>query len=177
MIPGFYDSSLYNFLRDFPHSYQRAQKFHFSTLLLLFSFYCIHPERWYFLLTWFPLHWYLVMLSTISIYNDHFSVFYEEMSIEAFYTFFKVIYLHVVLSKLSCSSCLYILDIGPYSDKKFADILILQVAFLLCWLMRRPSFNHLVILEFWQRSFGHTYVNLFEIPFLLFIGLCLFCCL
>ena len=62
----------------------------------------------------------------------HFYVFYEVMSTEAFYTFFKVIYLHVVLSKLSCSSCLYILDIGPYSDKKFADILILQVAFLLC---------------------------------------------
>lgn len=162
-------------MRDFPHSYQQAQKFHFSILLLLFSFYCKHPERWYFLLTWFPLHWYLVMLSTIPIYIDHFSVFYEEMSIEAFYTFFKVIYLHVVLSKLSCSVAYIFWILAPIQIKS------LQIFFsfyiLLCWLMRRPSFNHLVILEFWQRSFGHTYVNLFEIPFLLFIGLCLFCCL
>lgn len=80
---------------------------------LLFSFYGTHPERWYFLLMWLPFHWYLMMLSTIPIYIDHVSVFYEEMSIEVFYTYFKVIYSCVVLSELSCSNCLYILNIGP----------------------------------------------------------------
>ena len=47
------------------------------------------------------------------MYTDHFYVFYEEMSTEVFYTFFKLSYLPAVILKLSCSSFLYILDIGP----------------------------------------------------------------
>ena len=42
-----------------------------------------------------------------------FYVFYEVMSTEAFYTCFKVSYLPAVVLKLSCSSCLFTLDIGP----------------------------------------------------------------
>lgn len=57
-------------------------------LLTLFSFYNTQPERWYLLLTWFLFHWYLVMLSTMPMNIGHFSVFYEEISIEAFYTSF-----------------------------------------------------------------------------------------
>ena len=44
----------------------------------------------------------------------HFYVFYEVMSIEAFYTFFKASYLPAVVLKLSCSSYLFSLDIGPF---------------------------------------------------------------
>lgn len=73
------------------HSYQQLQKFHFLLCCqnFLFSFYNTQPERWYLLSTWFPFHWYLVMWSTVAMYNDHFSVFYEEMSIEDFTHFLK----------------------------------------------------------------------------------------
>ena len=63
----------------------------------------------------------------------------------------------------------------PYSDTKFADISSHSTSYLFfffsCWLLRRLFFLHLVILGPWQRSFGYTCVNLFEIPFLRFIGL------
>ena len=42
------------------------------------------------------------MLSTFPIYIAHFSVLYEEMSIETFYIFYKLSYLPAVVLKLSC---------------------------------------------------------------------------
>ena len=107
-----------------------VQKFYFSTSLLVLYIYiwCIytyihhnvhiyiynvHPEKRFLLLTWFPFLWYWLILSTFPICIDHFNVFYEEMSIEALYTFFKLSYLPAVVFTLSCTCFLYILYIGP----------------------------------------------------------------
>ena len=65
------------------------------------------------MLTWFPFLWYWLILSTFPIYIDHFNFFYEEMSIDALYTFFKLNYLPAVVFKFSCTCFLYILYIGP----------------------------------------------------------------
>ena len=46
----------------------------------------------FFFLTWFPFHWYLVMLRIFPIYIGHFYVFYEEMSIDIFCTFFSQLF-------------------------------------------------------------------------------------
>ena len=63
-------------------------------------------------LTWFPFHWYLVMLRIFPIYIGHFYVFYEEMSIDIFCTFFSQLFAFCFF-KLCYSSCLYVLDIDP----------------------------------------------------------------
>ena len=59
------------------------------------------------------------MLSTFPIYIDHFSVFYEEMSIEAFYTFFKLSCLPAVVLKLQLLFYMFWI-LSCYSDTKFA---------------------------------------------------------
>ena len=59
------------------------------------------------------------------MYIDHFSVFCEEMSVEALYTFFKLSYWPAVVLKLSCTHFLYVLDIGPLFRYKVCRYLIL----------------------------------------------------
>ena len=70
----------------------------------------------------------------------------------------------------SCSSFFDILDIGPLFRYKFCRYFLSFYRLHCCWLLRL-SFLHLVNLEPWQRSYGHTYVNLLAIPFLCFTGL------
>ena len=82
----------------------------------------------------------------------------------------KIQYLPAVVLKLSCSSFFDILDIGPFFRYKFCRYFLSFYRLHCCWLLRL-SFLHLVNLEPWQRSYGHTYVNLFAIPFLCFTGL------
>ena len=67
---------------------------------------------------WFPFFWYWLILRTFPIYIDHLNVFYEEMSVEALYTFFKLNYLPRVVYKLSCTHFLYIRYIGPFFSYK-----------------------------------------------------------
>ena len=85
-------------------------------------------------------------------------------------TDWKFSYLPAVVLKLSCSSFFEILDIGLLFRYKFCRYFLSFYRLHCCWLLRL-SFLHLVNLEPWQRSYGHTYVNLLAIPFLCFTGL------
>ena len=87
------------------------------------------------------------------------------------FLFFNVSHLPVVVLKLSCSSCYIFRILAHYADTKFADTSSHSISLPFCWLLRRPSFLHMVILESLQRSFGLIRVNLFKIPSLWFIGL------
>ena len=60
-------------------------------------------------LTWFPFHWYLVMLSTFPMYVDQFSVFYEKKCLlELFIHFSKsVSYFPAVVLKFVVVACIF----------------------------------------------------------------------
>ena len=60
------------------------------------------------------------MPSTFLIYTDHFYFFYEEISIEVFYTFLKLNYLPAVVLKLQLLFYIFWI-LSHYSDTKFAD--------------------------------------------------------
>ena len=105
-------------------------------------------------------YWSLLCLLWINVYWSHLHIF----------LFFNVSYLPVVL-KLSCSSCYIFWILAHYADTKFPDTTSHSISLPFCWLLRRLSFLHMVILESWQRSFGLICVNLFKIPSLWFIRL------
>ena len=109
--------------------------------------------------------------STFPMHIGNFYVFYEVMSTEDFYTFFKGSNLPAVVLQLNGSSCLFTLDIGPSFRYEVCRYFFSFYRLPSYWLLKRVSILHLVILETWQRSFGHTCVNLFKIPSLRFIAL------
>ena len=106
-------------------------------------------------------YWSLLCLLWINVYLSHLHIFY----------FFNISYLPVLVLKLSCGSCYIIWILAHYADTKFADTSSHSISLPFCWLLRRPSFLHMVILEPWKRSFGLISVNLFKIPSLWFPGL------
>ena len=112
-LPAGYKSS------TFPHPCQHL--FYIYKYIKYIYIYIVYINIYYtyiYMLTWFPFPWYWLILSTFPIYTDHFNVFYEDMSIEALYTFFKLNYLPAVVFKLSCTCFLYILYIGPLFSYK-----------------------------------------------------------
>ena len=98
------------------NSYQQGTKVPLFHILANICYIYIYIYKHMF--NWFPFFWYWLILHTFPIYIDHFNVFYEEMSVEALYTFFKLNYLPRVVYKLSCTYFLYILYIGPFFSYK-----------------------------------------------------------
>ena len=103
------------------------------------------------------------------MYIDHFSVFYEKMSIEAFTHFLKSVIWLLLFWSWVVVVAIYS-GYWPLIQMQSLQILPLipSVAFLL--IVEETIFSWFVILEPWQRSFGLTCVNLFKIPSLWFIG-------
>ena len=99
-----------------PHPCQNL--FYIYKNIYIYICVCVYIYIHTYMFTWFTFLWYWLILSTFPIYIDHFNVFYEEMSIDALYTFFKLNYLPAVVFKFSCTCFLYILYIGPLFSYK-----------------------------------------------------------
>lgn len=147
---------------------------------LLFSFYNTQPERWYLPVTWFLFHWYLVMLITMPINIGHFSVFYEEISIEAFYTFFFYFLKSVICLLLVWSWAVVVAiysEYWPIMQIQSLQILLLIPSICLsadCWGDHLSSHGNFRTLA--KIIWPHMCEFIQDSILVIYRSLCLFCC-